>query len=98
MFILEQTSCIFRDEGLIARFPIGALLQKSLNIVGGIVNLQKYWKELFGSIESGKLDLSWAITHKMPLEKAAEAYRIFDRKEEKVIKIVLQTGQPLTAE
>ena len=39
-------------------------------------------------LRSRRYDLSAAITHRMPLERGPEAYRLFDRKEDGCIKVV----------
>lgn len=67
-------------------------MEKSLHAAGGQVFVQKYWKQLLGYIESGEIDLTWAISHKWPLDQASEAYRLFDSHEDNVLKIILQTG------
>jgi threonine dehydrogenase-like Zn-dependent dehydrogenase len=73
-------------------FPIGAFMEKALTMRSGQAFVQKYWKELLRYIEEGKVDPTFVITHRMPLEKADEAYRMFDRKEDGAIKIILMTG------
>jgi threonine dehydrogenase-like Zn-dependent dehydrogenase len=74
-------------------FPIGAFMEKALTMVSGQVFVQKYWKELLGYIEQGKVDPTFVITHRMPLERSPEAYRIFDRKEDGAVKIILKPGE-----
>jgi threonine dehydrogenase-like Zn-dependent dehydrogenase len=71
-------------------FPIGAMMEKGLTMRGGQVFVQKYWKELLGYIEQGKVDPTFVITHTMPITQTAEAYRMFDRKEDGAIKIILK--------
>jgi threonine dehydrogenase-like Zn-dependent dehydrogenase len=71
-------------------FPIGALMEKSLVTRGGQVYVQKYWKELLGYIESGKVDPTFFVTHHMSLDDAPRAYKIFDQKEENALKIILK--------
>ena len=70
-------------------FNIGGFMEKSLHMAGGQAFVQAYWEELMGYIEQGKGDPTFLITHRMPLEKAAEAYRIFDGKLDNCIKILL---------
>lgn len=50
-------------------------MEKGLTVSGGLVYIQKYWKQLLEYIEQGKVDPTVIITHTMPLEKAAEAYK-----------------------
>ncbi|HEY0589287.1 MAG TPA: glutathione-dependent formaldehyde dehydrogenase, partial [Pseudoduganella sp.] len=43
-------------------------------------------------IGQGKLHPETIITHRLPLEQAADGYRIFDRKEEECRKVILRPG------
>jgi len=70
-------------------FPIGAFMEKGLTMAGGQVFVQKYWKHLLSIVEKGEVDPSWIFSHVMPLEKAAEAYKMFDLKEDSCIKVML---------
>jgi threonine dehydrogenase-like Zn-dependent dehydrogenase len=75
--------------GTTDNFPIGALMEKGLTFRGSQVYVQKYWKELLGYIESGKVDPSFVVSTHMPLEKGDEAYKLFDNHQ--TMKIVLKT-------
>jgi len=77
------------------QFPIGAMMEKGLTIRGSQVYVQKYWKQLLQYLQEGKVDPSFVITQEMPLEKADEAYRIFDAKEKGVVKILLRPSREL---
>jgi len=71
-------------------FPIGAIVQKGIFLKGGsLVPIQKYWKDIFKLVESGKVDPSFLVTHRMDLNEAPEAYRIYDDKQEQSLKIVM---------
>lgn len=70
-------------------FPIGAFMEKSLTMKGGQVPVQRYWKQLLEYIQKGEVDPTFVITNKMKLDEAPIAYRMFDEKEEGVIKILL---------
>jgi len=76
--------------GTANQFPIGPFMEKSLSMAGGQTHVQKYWKELLGYIERGEFDPTFVITHHMSLDKADECYRIFDRKEDNMLKVVLK--------
>jgi threonine dehydrogenase-like Zn-dependent dehydrogenase len=77
--------------GYANHFPIGALMEKGVTIRSGQVHVQKYWKTVLEKMLSGEYDPSFTITHRIPLARAAEAYRMFDRKEDGVIKVMLET-------
>lgn len=65
-------------------------MEKGLTLRGGQVFVQKYWKDLCSKIANKEVDVSWLITHRMSLDEAPEAYRIFDKKENGVLKIILK--------
>jgi len=71
-------------------FKIGAMMEKGITLRGSQVFVQKYWKQLLGYIESGQVDPTFVITHTMPLKRGDEAYKIFDQKQDRAIKIILQ--------
>jgi len=74
-------------------FPIGAMMEKGITIRGSQVYVHKYWQQLMEYFVQGKVDPSFVVTHEMPLEKADEAYRIFDHKQDGAIKILLKAQQ-----
>jgi threonine dehydrogenase-like Zn-dependent dehydrogenase len=82
--------------GLTNHFPIGALFEKGITLRAGIVPVQKYWRQLLEYIDQGKVDPSCIVTHHMPLESIAEAYKMFDEKEKGAIKIIINP-QPANA-
>jgi threonine dehydrogenase-like Zn-dependent dehydrogenase len=71
-------------------FPIGPLMEKYITFRGSQVFVQKYWKELLGYIEQGKVDPTFVVTHTMSLREGDKAYRMFDRKEDNCLKILLK--------
>ena len=75
--------------GYANQFPIGAFMEKGLQAGSGQVHIQRYWKALLEKIERGEFDPSFVISHQWPLDRAAEAYEVFDKKERQAIKIVL---------
>lgn len=75
--------------GFANHFPIGAVMEKGLTLWGSQVPVQRYWHELLERIRRGEYDPTFVVTHRYPLEKAAEAYELFDRKQDGVIKVLL---------
>lgn len=73
-------------------FPIGALMEKAVTVRSGQVHAQRYFKLVMEKMLSGEYDPSFMVTHKLPLEKAVEGYKIFDKKEDGAIKVALQPG------
>ena len=75
--------------GLIDKFPAGALMNRSLTIRTGQTHVQRYMRRLLARIEKGELDPSFVITHRMKLDEAPAAYRMFRDKQDDCIKVVL---------
>ena len=76
--------------GLIDKFPIGSVMQRSLTIKTGQAHVQRYMRPLLQLIENGDIDPSFVVTHRMSLEDAPHAYDIFKNKEDNCIKVVLK--------
>lgn len=71
------------------KFPIGAMMNKGLTIKTGQTHVHKYVPKLLDHIRSGRIDPSFVVTHRMPLSRAAEGYKMFQKKTDGCIKIVL---------
>ena len=76
--------------GMADKFPIGALMEKGLTIKTGQTHVQKYTQDLLDLIMEGKLDTTFLISHRLPLEEAANGYRIFKEQQNDVTKVVLK--------
>jgi threonine dehydrogenase-like Zn-dependent dehydrogenase len=72
------------------KFPIGAVMNRSLTIKSGQCHVQRYMRHLLERIESGDLDPSFVVTHKLPLEQAPAGYETFKHKQEECVKVVLK--------
>jgi threonine dehydrogenase-like Zn-dependent dehydrogenase len=75
--------------GVIDKVPIGAAFGKGLSMHMGQTHVQHYLPKLLGHIEKGDIDPSYIITHRLPLEQAPQAYKIFRDKQDECIKVVL---------
>jgi threonine dehydrogenase-like Zn-dependent dehydrogenase len=78
--------------GLIDKFPMNAVLNRSLTIKAGQCHVHRYMKPLLERIQKGELDPTFVITHRMPLDQAAEGYRIFNDKLDNCEKVVLKAS------
>ena len=76
--------------GYIDKFPMGAVMNRSLTIKTGQCHVQRYMRPLLERIERGELDPSFIITHRMKLEDAARGYEMFLKKEDRCEKVVLR--------
>jgi threonine dehydrogenase-like Zn-dependent dehydrogenase len=83
--------------GIVDKFPLGALMEKGLTLKTGQTHVQRYMPALLAAILDGKIDTTFLISHRMPLEQAAEGYRMFHDRQNEVTKIVLKTGAALAA-
>jgi threonine dehydrogenase-like Zn-dependent dehydrogenase len=78
---------VFPDEKV--GFSLRDMLRRNLQIKAGRANLI-HMDRLLSLIDSGKLDLTPLITHRMPLNEAAKAYRLFGTRSDHVLKIILK--------
>jgi len=76
--------------GLIDKFPMGSVMNRGLTIRSGQCHAQRYMKPLLEHIQAGRIDPSFVITHRMPLEEAPGGYNTFVNKEDDCVKIVLK--------
>jgi threonine dehydrogenase-like Zn-dependent dehydrogenase len=53
--------------------------------------VQRYTKELLEKIEQGKLDTTFLISHRLPLEEAPAGYANFHSNQNEWTKVVLKT-------
>jgi 2-desacetyl-2-hydroxyethyl bacteriochlorophyllide A dehydrogenase len=67
---------------------MGLLWIKALNVHSGHANVIGHVDSVLELMSSGRLDPGPLVTHHMPLDDAAEAYALYDRRE--ALKIVLQ--------
>ncbi len=77
-------------SGFIDKFPMGAIVNRSLTIKSGQTHVHKYLRPLMDRIERGEIDPSFVITHRMKLDEAPNGFDIFSSKEDECMKIVLK--------
>ena len=75
--------------GLVDKFPLGTIMNRSLTIKSGQCHVHRYMRPLLQRIENGDIDPTLVITHRMPLADAARGYEIFLNKEDDCEKVVL---------
>jgi threonine dehydrogenase-like Zn-dependent dehydrogenase len=79
--------------GMGDKIPIGALMEKGLTIRTGQTHVQKYTQRLLDMILDGKIDTTFLISHRLPLEEAARGYKMFKEQQNEVTKVVLKPGE-----
>jgi threonine dehydrogenase-like Zn-dependent dehydrogenase len=77
-------------SGFIDKFPMGAVMNRSLTIRSGQAHVQRYMRPLLERIKNGEIDASFIVTHTMKLDKAPEAFEMFCEKKDDCVKVVLQ--------
>jgi threonine dehydrogenase-like Zn-dependent dehydrogenase len=75
--------------GLIDKFPMGAVMNRSITIKSGQCHVHRYMQPLLERIQKGEFDPAAIITHRMSLEDAPRAYEMFRDKEDACEKVVL---------
>jgi threonine dehydrogenase-like Zn-dependent dehydrogenase len=76
--------------GLIDKFPMGAVMNRSLTIKSGQTHVHRYMRPLLDRIQRGEIDPSFVITHRLPLDQAPDGYDTFLNKEDECVKVVLK--------
>jgi threonine dehydrogenase-like Zn-dependent dehydrogenase len=75
--------------GFIDKFPMGAIVNRSLTIKSGQTHVHRYMRPLLERIQKGHIDPTFVITHRLKLDDAPEAYATFNAKEDGCLKAVL---------
>jgi threonine dehydrogenase-like Zn-dependent dehydrogenase len=76
--------------GFLDKIPFGAAFQKGLTMKMGQTHMMRYMKPLLDRIERGDIDPSFIITHRLTLDEAPSAYKVFRDKQDECIKVVLK--------
>jgi 2-desacetyl-2-hydroxyethyl bacteriochlorophyllide A dehydrogenase len=93
---LAMAISLVRDAGTVSgigayagkgEVPIGLAWLKCLTLRLGLANVIAHVDRVLALIEAGRLDPAPLVTHRMKLDEAADAYRLYDNRE--ALKIVL---------
>lgn len=76
--------------GFIDKFPMGAVVNRSLTIKSGQCHVQKYMRPLLDRIQRREIDPRFVITHQLDLEQAPHGFRMFNDKQDRCEKVVLR--------
>jgi threonine dehydrogenase-like Zn-dependent dehydrogenase len=74
--------------GFIDKFPMGAIVNRSLTIRSGQAHVHRYMRPLLDRIQAGEIDPSFVITHRLRLDDAADGYALFNDKADDCLKVV----------
>jgi threonine dehydrogenase-like Zn-dependent dehydrogenase len=78
--------------GFIDNFPMGTIVNRSLTLKSGQTHVQRYTKPLLERIQRGDIDPTFVITHRFPLEEAAQGFDLFVNKLDNCEKVVLKAA------
>lgn len=99
-FVLREAIRACRNGGTVSfpgvyaayidKMPFGIAFGRGLQFRMGQTPVQKYTGLLLDRIKKEKIDLTYIITHRLPLDDAPRGYKIFNNKEEHCIKVILK--------
>jgi threonine dehydrogenase-like Zn-dependent dehydrogenase len=75
--------------GLLDHIPFGSAFAKGLRFEMGQTHVHRYMRKLLEIVDRGEVDPSFVITHRLPLQDAPDAYKMFRDKEDSCVKVVL---------
>ena len=75
--------------GYLDKVPMGAAMNKGLTMKMGQTHVHRYLEPLLKRVQSGEIDPSFLITHRLKLSDAPEAYKTFRDKKDGCIKVVM---------
>jgi threonine dehydrogenase-like Zn-dependent dehydrogenase len=78
--------------GFVDKFPMGAFMEKGLTMKTGQTHVQHYLPGLLNAIAEDKIDTTFLISHRLPLENAPDGYKLFHDHQNTTTKIVLKPG------
>ncbi|MFQ8433173.1 zinc-dependent alcohol dehydrogenase [Amaricoccus sp. W119] len=78
--------------GMLDKFPLGAMMEKGVQIRTGQTHVQRYSQDLLRRIGEGEIDTTFLISHRLPLEEAARGYENFRYNQDAWTKVVLKAG------
>jgi len=72
--------------------PLNRILYKGLTVRAGVAPVPLLWPGLIPLLQHGRLKAEGLFSHRMDLADGAEAYRLFDSREDGVVKIMIEVG------
>ncbi|CAI7665045.1 unnamed protein product [Penicillium pancosmium] len=78
--------------GYTNHFNIGALMETGVRLIGnGQAPVHRYWKDLMSLIQKDEINPLNMVSHRLRLEDIEMVYEVFDRREQGMQKVFLQT-------
>ena len=72
--------------------PLALVLYKNITVKAGIAPVPQLWPGLVPLIRQGRLKAEGLFSHNMSMSDGAEAYRMFDAREDGVVKILMDVA------
>ncbi|CUT15297.1 Threonine dehydrogenase and related Zndependent dehydrogenases [Bradyrhizobium sp.] len=98
--VLREMIYVCRPGGIISvpgvysgfsdMLPMGAFMNKGLQMRTGQTHVNRWTDDLLHRIEEGQIDPSFVITHTVPLSQGPEMYQVFRDKRDSCVKVVLK--------
>ncbi|MBX5492282.1 MAG: glutathione-dependent formaldehyde dehydrogenase [Chloroflexi bacterium] len=76
--------------GFLDKLPFGAAMNKGLTFRMGQMHAQRYMRRLLDYVERGEVDPSFVVTHRMTLDDAPQAFRMFKEKLDGCVRVVMR--------
>jgi threonine dehydrogenase-like Zn-dependent dehydrogenase len=76
--------------GFVDKFPMGAVMNRSLTIRSGQCHVQRYLRPLLKRIRAREIDPSFVVSHRMRLDEAPKGYELHKHKRDEFNKVVLR--------
>ncbi|MHA7901595.1 MAG: alcohol dehydrogenase catalytic domain-containing protein [Henriciella sp.] len=75
-----------------AQLALYKMVQRNLTVRAGLTRVHETWQALLPLVQSGRIEGRGVFTHSFDLSEGAEAYRLFDAREDDVVKIMIHVG------
>ena len=69
--------------------PMGAFMNKGLTMKAGQTHMMRYMQPLLDRIQRNEIDPSFVVSHRVPIHRAPEMYKVFRDKQDDCTKVVL---------
>jgi threonine dehydrogenase-like Zn-dependent dehydrogenase len=76
--------------GFVDQLPMGSLMNRALTLKTGQTHVQRYLQPLLEHVRRGDFDPERLVTHRLPLDDAPQAYKMFRDKQDGCVKVVLK--------
>jgi threonine dehydrogenase-like Zn-dependent dehydrogenase len=71
------------------KIPLGAFMNKGLTMKTGQTHMMRYMQPLLERVEAGDIHPDFIVSHRLPIDQAPDAYKMFRDKRDQCIKVVL---------